>query len=65
MEVWSDVRPEGALAIENELTQALVLELDRVALRGSGVAPEPRGVRKSGRRGGAVAGRERPRRVEL
>lgn len=45
MEMWADVRPEGALAIENELTQALALELDRVALRGSGVAPEPRGVR--------------------
>jgi len=45
MEMWEDVRPEGARAIENELTQALALELDRVALRGSGVAPEPRGVR--------------------
>lgn len=44
-EMWEDVRPEGAVAIENELTQALALELDRVALRGSGVAPEPRGVR--------------------
>ena len=45
MEMWEDVRPEGARAIENELTQALATELDRVALRGSGVAPEPRGVR--------------------
>lgn len=45
MEFWEDVRPEGARAIENELTLALATELDRVALRGSGVAPEPRGVR--------------------
>lgn len=45
MEMWEDVRPEGARAIENELTLALATELDRVALRGSGVAPEPRGVR--------------------
>lgn len=45
MEMWEDVRPEGAQAIENELIQALATELDRVALRGSGAAPEPRGVR--------------------
>lgn len=45
MEMWEDVRPEGAQAIENELSKALALELDRVSLRGSGVAPEPRGVR--------------------
>jgi len=31
--------------IERELSQALALELDRAALLGSGVAPEPKGVR--------------------
>jgi len=32
-------------AIESALASALALELDRAALRGSGTAPEPRGVR--------------------
>lgn len=31
--------------IENAMAQALALELDRAALRGSGTAPEPRGIR--------------------
>lgn len=31
--------------VENALSQAIALELDRAALRGSGVDPEPRGVR--------------------
>lgn len=31
--------------IENSFAQQIALELDRVALRGSGTAPEPRGVR--------------------
>jgi HK97 family phage major capsid protein len=36
----------GAEAIiEQELARALALELDRVALRGSGVSPEPKGIR--------------------
>ena len=44
-EMFEDITPAGSAAIENELTQALATELDRVALRGSGVAPEPRGIR--------------------
>lgn len=32
-------------ALDNALTQAMALEVDRVALRGSGVAPEPQGLR--------------------
>lgn len=33
--------------IENALAQALALELDRAALRGSGTAPEPLGIRNT------------------
>ncbi len=33
--------------IENALAGALALELDRAALRGSGTAPEPRGIRNT------------------
>ena len=32
-------------ALDNALTQAVALEVDRVALRGSGVAPAPQGLR--------------------
>lgn len=44
-EMFEDLTPEGSDAITNELTQSLALELDRVALRGSGAQPEPRGIR--------------------
>lgn len=44
-ELVQDMTPRGADLVENELIQALAVEIDRVALRGSGTAPEPRGVR--------------------
>lgn len=44
-ELVADMPTEAARLLETELTQALALEIDRVALRGSGTAPEPRGVR--------------------
>lgn len=44
-ELAEDLIPAAAAGIDNELSQALSLELDRVALRGTGTAPEPRGIR--------------------
>jgi HK97 family phage major capsid protein len=44
-ELFEDLSPEGARVIENEILQALALKLDLAALRGSGVDPEPRGIR--------------------
>lgn len=44
-ELAEDMSPESADLITDELTAALSLELDRVALRGTGTAPEPRGIR--------------------
>ena len=44
-ELFEDMPPSSADLITNEITQALALELDRAALRGSGTAPEPRGVK--------------------
>lgn len=44
-ELFQDLTPEGADVIESEIIKSLALELDRVALRGSGTAPEPRGVK--------------------
>ncbi len=43
-ELFQDMTPEGAAVIETELIQALAIELDRVALRGTGTPPEPKGV---------------------
>jgi HK97 family phage major capsid protein len=43
-ELVEDLPPEGSDAIERELTAAFALEVDRVALLGSGTDPEPRGV---------------------
>lgn len=43
-ELFQDLTPAGAEIIERELIQSLAVELDRVALRGTGTAPEPRGV---------------------
>jgi HK97 family phage major capsid protein len=44
-ELFEDLSPEAAETIERELSLALSLELDRTALRGSGVDPEPTGIR--------------------
>lgn len=44
-ELFEDMSSQSSDAIGTELIGALSLELDRVALRGSGVAPEPRGIR--------------------
>jgi HK97 family phage major capsid protein len=44
-ELWDDLRPEAAALIENEMAHALALELDRVVLRGTGVDPQPKGIR--------------------
>ena len=43
-ELFQDLTPAGAEIIEQELIKSLAVELDRVALRGTGTAPEPRGV---------------------
>jgi HK97 family phage major capsid protein len=43
-ELFADMVPGGGAAIENDIVKALALELDRVVLRGSGTAPEPRGI---------------------
>lgn len=43
-ELFSDMSQAGAETIEGELIKAVALELDRAALRGTGTAPEPRGV---------------------
>jgi HK97 family phage major capsid protein len=43
-ELAEDLSPEANALIEGEIVQALALELDRVALRGTGTSPEPRGV---------------------
>jgi HK97 family phage major capsid protein len=45
-ELSDDLSPQAASVIEEELLSALALELDRVILRGSGVTPEPQGIRK-------------------
>ena len=44
-ELFQDMTAASAGLIETELVQALSLELDRVALRGSGTPPEPQGIR--------------------
>jgi HK97 family phage major capsid protein len=44
-ELFEDMTSESAALIQNDLIQQVSNELDRVALRGSGTAPEPRGVR--------------------
>jgi HK97 family phage major capsid protein len=43
IELFEDAEPSDV--IENSFAQQIALELDRVALRGSGTAPEPRGIR--------------------
>lgn len=46
-ELFDDLSPAASSLIEREMGQALALELDRVVLRGSGSAPEPRGIRNA------------------
>lgn len=46
-ELFEDLTPQAADTIANELTQAIALQLDLAALRGSGVNPEPRGLRNT------------------
>jgi HK97 family phage major capsid protein len=44
VELFEDADPSSEAVIANSFAQQLALELDRVALRGSGTPPEPRGV---------------------
>jgi HK97 family phage major capsid protein len=44
VELFEDADPSSESVIANSFAQQLALELDRVALRGSGTPPEPRGV---------------------
>ncbi len=44
-ELLEDMEDGAAQLLENELVQAIALELDRACLRGSGTPPEPQGVR--------------------
>lgn len=46
-ELLEDASPEAIDTIERELSSALSLELDRAALRGSGIDPEPEGIRSA------------------
>jgi HK97 family phage major capsid protein len=46
-ELFEDASPEAMDTIERELSLALSLELDRACLRGSGVDPEPTGIRNT------------------
>lgn len=43
-ELLEDSDPDAAAMILNDLAAQVALEVDRVALRGTGTAPEPRGV---------------------
>lgn len=44
LELFEDADPSSEGVIANSFARQVALELDRVALRGSGTAPEPRGV---------------------
>ncbi len=44
VELFEDADPAAEAVIANSFAQQIALELDRVALRGSGTSPEPRGV---------------------
>jgi HK97 family phage major capsid protein len=44
VELFEDADPSSEAVIANSFAQQIALELDRVALRGSGTSPEPRGV---------------------
>jgi HK97 family phage major capsid protein len=43
-ELFEDLSPAGAAAIENEVAKAIGLAVDLAALEGSGTPPEPRGI---------------------
>ncbi|QEU91372.1 phage major capsid protein [Streptomyces kanamyceticus] len=44
VELFEDSDPSASNVIANSFAQQIALEMDRVALRGTGTAPEPRGV---------------------
>src|SRR6266542_1219774 len=44
LELFEDADPSSEGVIANSFARQVALELDRVALRGSGASPEPRGV---------------------
>lgn len=44
-ELFDDMSDDAAALIERELLSVLALEVDRAVLRGSGVDPEPKGIR--------------------
>ncbi|MFD9909409.1 phage major capsid protein [Streptomyces sp. NPDC059063] len=44
VELFEDSDPSASNVIANSFAQQIALEMDRVALRGSGTSPEPRGV---------------------
>jgi HK97 family phage major capsid protein len=44
-ELFEDLAPESSAMIDNEIIQALALELDRVSLTGTGTSNQPRGIR--------------------
>src|SRR6266545_1978908 len=44
VELFEDADPSAQSVIENSFAKQIALEVDRVALRGSGTSPEPRGV---------------------
>lgn len=46
-ELVEDSDPSALVIAEQDLAAQVALEIDRVALRGSGTAPEPRGVRNT------------------
>jgi HK97 family phage major capsid protein len=46
-ELVEDATPDGAAAIERELIAAFALEVDRVALFGTGTDPQPRGIKNT------------------
>lgn len=47
VELFEDASPEAMETIEREISLALSLELDRACLRGSGIDPEPTGIRNA------------------
>lgn len=63
VELFEDA-PNADAVVMDTISKALALELDRVVLRGSGVAPEPKGIRNTsgidvismGTNGGALTG---------
>ena len=48
VELWEDADPSSEDIIASSFASQLAVELDRAALRGTGTAPEPRVLNKSG-----------------